>query len=234
MRPPLPEIEMPGHALAALSAFPSLGCMGGPYQAATFWGIFDDVYCAGNDSTFTFLQNLLDEVVELFPSKYIHIGGDDLDKRFWEKCPKCAKRMKDEGLKNVDELQSYFITRMERFLNSKGRRIIGWDEILEGGISPDATVMSWRGVKGGIEAAHMGHDVVMTPTTFAYLDYQQGEASVEPPLYAGLRMKKSYSFDPVPEGVDAKHILGGQGNSTQIYWLFSILHGTRRRACVTF
>jgi hexosaminidase len=149
----IPEIELPGHALAALSAYPSLGCTGGPYEAATTWGVFDDVFCAGKEETFQFLEGVLDEVVELFPSQYIHIGGDECPKTRWEKCPHCKKRMKEEKLKDTHELQSYFIQRIEKYLNSKNRQIIGWDEILEGGLAPNATVMSWRGEEGGIAAA---------------------------------------------------------------------------------
>ena len=167
----IPEIEMPGHALAALAAYPNLGCTGGPYQTATFWGIFSDVYCAGNDSTFIFLQRVLDEVLAMFPSKYIHIGGDECPKQRWQDCVKCRKRMADEHLKSENELQSYFIKRIEKYLNDRGRQIIGWDEILEGGLSPGATVMSWRGENGGIEAAKQNHKVIMTPEKFVYLDY---------------------------------------------------------------
>ena len=159
----IPEIEMPGHALAALSAYPNLGCTKGPYKAAETWGVFDDVFCAGNDSTFNFLQDVMDEVLTLFPSKMIHIGGDECPKTRWKACPACQQRMKKENLKDEHELQSYFIQRMEKYLNGKGRNIIGWDEILEGGLAPNATVMSWRGEEGGVTAAKQKHNVIMTP-----------------------------------------------------------------------
>src|SRR5687767_13466443 len=145
----IPEIEMPGHALAALASYPELSCTGGPFEVAKEWGVFDDVYCAGNENTFKFIEDVLTEVCALFPGKYIHIGGDECPKTRWKVCPKCQKRMKDEGLKDEHELQSYFIRRIEKFLNSKGKQIIGWDEILEGGLAPNAAVMSWRGEQGG-------------------------------------------------------------------------------------
>ncbi|OZI09012.1 beta-hexosaminidase [Siphonobacter sp. BAB-5385] len=212
----IPEIEMPGHALAALSAFPALGCTGGPYQAATFWGIFDDVYCAGNDSTFTFLQNVLDEVVELFPSKYIHIGGDECPKTRWKSCPKCQARMQHQGLKDEHELQSYFIQRMEKYLLTKNREIIGWDEILEGGLSPGATVMSWRGTEGGIEAMRQKHKAIMTPEPFVYFDFYQSLYASEPTAAAWYTpLSKVYSYEPVPDSLtaeEASYLLGIQGN----------------------
>jgi hexosaminidase len=212
----IPEIEMPGHAMAALAAYPNLGCTGGPYQTATFWGIFSDVYCAGNDSTFIFLQRVLDEVLAIFPSKYIHIGGDECPKLRWQECVKCRKRMADEHLKNESELQSYFIKRIEKYLNDRGRQIIGWDEILEGGLSPGATVMSWTGEKGGIEAAKMNHDVVMTPEKFVYLDYYQSLYPDEPLAGGGyLPLKKIYEYEPLPPELNAsqtKYIIGVQAN----------------------
>lgn len=212
----VPEIEMPGHVLSALIAYPELSCTGGPFEFPLEWGIQKDVYCAGNEQVFTFLEDVLSEVIELFPSEIIHIGGDEVPKDRWKACPKCQKRIKDEGLKDEHELQSYFITRMEKFLNSKGRRIIGWDEILEGGLAPNATVMSWRGVKGGIEAARMGHPVVMTPNTHLYLDYFQGEPYLEPPAYKGhTPLRKVYGYEPVPEELnddEKKYIIGVQGN----------------------
>jgi hexosaminidase len=156
----IPEIEMPGHSLAAIASYPELSCTGGPFEVGKTWGIVRDVYCAGKDGTFKFLEDVLSEVCDLFPSQYIHIGGDECPKDRWEKCPFCQKRMKDEGLKDTKELQSYFIKRIEKFLISKNKRLIGWDEILEGGLAPEATVMSWRGVTGGIEAAKQGHDVI--------------------------------------------------------------------------
>ncbi|MFT4032779.1 MAG: family 20 glycosylhydrolase [Siphonobacter sp.] len=212
----IPEIEMPGHALAALSAFPSLGCRGGPYKAATFWGIFDDVYCAGNDSTFLFLQNVLDEVVELFPSKYIHIGGDECPKTRWKACPKCQHRIQQEGLKDEHELQSYFIRRMEKYLLTKGREIIGWDEILEGGLSPGATVMSWQGTGGGIEAMRQQHNAIMTPETYLYFDFYQSLYKDEPIAAAWYTpLSKVYSYEPVSEFMEKEekpYLLGVQGN----------------------
>ncbi len=173
----VPEIEMPGHATAALASYPQLGCTGGPYEVSTKWGVHKEVFCAGNDETFTFLEDVLTEILPLFPSQYIHIGGDECPKDRWKQCPKCQARIKALGLKDEHELQSYFIGRIEKFLNAKGRKIIGWDEILEGGLAPDATVMSWRGEAGGKEAARQRHDVIMTPNTYLYLDYYQGAPS---------------------------------------------------------
>ncbi len=212
----IPEIEMPGHATAALAAYPELGCTGGPYEVETRWGIFEDAFCAGDDYTFEFLENVLAEVVELFPSQYIHIGGDECLKNRWKECPKCQERIREEGLADEDELQSYFIRRIEKFLLSKGRNIIGWDEILEGGLAPEATVMSWRGVRGGIEAARMGHDVIMTPVSHCYFDYYQADPATEPLAIGGyLTLRQVYTFNPVPPELnkeEAKYILGGQGN----------------------
>jgi len=212
----IPEIEMPGHALAALASYPELGCTGGPYEVQTRWGVFDDVYCAGKEETFKFLEDVLDEVIGLFPSEYIHIGGDECPKTKWERCPLCQQRMKEEGLSDEHELQSYFIQRIEKYLLSKGRRIIGWDEILEGGLAPEATVMSWRGTSGGIAAAKQKHDVIMTPYQYVYLDYYQTEPEREPLAIGGyLPLEKVYSFDPMPEDLtsdEQKYILGVQGN----------------------
>ena len=212
----IPEIEMPGHAIAALASYPELGCTGGPYEVQTRWGVFDDVFCAGKEETFSFLEDVLTEVMELFPSEYIHIGGDECPKTRWEKCPLCQKRMKEEGLKDEHELQSYFIQRIEKFVLSKGRKIIGWDEILEGGLAPEATVMSWRGTTGGIEAAPQKHDVIMTPSTYVYLDYYQCEPQGEPLAIGGyLPLEKVYSYNPMPEELtpeEQKYILGVQGN----------------------
>ncbi len=212
----IPEIEMPGHAMAALASYPELGCTGGPYEVQTRWGVFEDVYCAGKEETFTFLENVLTEVMELFPSEYIHVGGDECPKTQWEKCPLCQQRIKEEGLKNEHELQSYFIQRIEKFVLSKGKKIIGWDEILEGGLAPEATVMSWRGTTGGIEAAKQKHDVIMTPYTYVYLDYYQCEPQGEPLAIGGyLPIEKVYSYNPMPEELtpeEQKHILGVQGN----------------------
>ncbi len=212
----IPEIEMPGHSQAALASYPELSCTGGPFKVLTHWGVSKEVYCAGKEKTFKFLEDVLTEVIELFPSKYIHIGGDECPKKRWEDCPDCQKRIEENGLENEHELQSYFIQRIERFLNSKGRYIIGWDEILEGGLAPQATVMSWRGTKGGIEAARHGHDVIMTPTSHCYFDYYQGDPDFEPKAIGGYTpLKKVYSFNPVPDVLsaeEAKHILGAQGN----------------------
>ncbi len=213
----VPEIEMPGHSVAALASYPELGCTGGPYQVRPFWGIEEDVYCAGNDQTYIFLQNVLDEVMSLFPGDFIHIGGDECPKVRWHNCPKCQAAIRDNNLQDEHELQSYFIRRIEAYLNQKGRRLIGWDEILEGGLAPNASVMSWRGIQGGIEAARLGHNVVMTPTDFCYFDYYYSEdISQEPPAIGGvLPLEKVYSFEPIPTGLssqEAKMILGVQGN----------------------
>ena len=213
----LPEIEMPAHANAALAAYPQLSCTGGPFTVLPggVWPI-TDIYCAGKDSTFLFMQDVLTEVMDLFPSKYIHIGGDEATKTEWEKCPLCQKRIKSEGLKNVGELQSYFIKRIEKFVNSKNKVLMGWDEIIEGGLPAEATVISWRGFQGGIEAANAGHDVVMTPTSDCYIDYYQGPMDQEPLAIGGyLPLSKVYNFNPVPPELStegAKHILGGQAN----------------------
>jgi hexosaminidase len=217
----IPEIEMPGHARAALAAYPQLGCTGGPYQTATFWGVFDDVFCAGNDSTFTFLQNVLDEILPLFPSKYIHIGGDECPKVRWKSCPKCQKRMQENHLKDEHELQSYFIQKMEKYLNTKGKNMIGWDEILEGGLSPKATVMSWQGEAGGIAAAQQHHDVVMCPESHYYLDYYQSLQASEPIATAGFTpLEKVYRYEPIPavlNPTEQTYIKGIQGNAWSEY-----------------
>jgi len=212
----IPEIEMPGHASAAIAAYPELGCIEGKdYQVKTTWGIFEDIYCP-SEQTFTFLENVLTEVMDLFPGKYIHIGGDEAPKAQWEESELAQQVIDREGLKNEHELQSYFITRMERFLNDKGRRIIGWDEILEGGLAPNATVMSWRGIEGGIEAAKQHHNVIMTPTSHVYLDYYQAEPKTEPLTIGGFTsLKETYEYEPVPEELtskEAQYILGAQGN----------------------
>lgn len=215
----IPEIELPGHAQAALSAYPNLGCSGGPYEAATTWGVFEDVFCAGKEETFTFLQDVFDEVLPLFPSEYIHIGGDECPKTQWEKCPHCQKRKNDLNLKDEHELQSYFIQRIEKYLNGKGRRIIGWDEILEGGLAPNATVMSWRGEEGGVAAAKQNHDVIMTPGAWCYFDKYQDTTnhSKNEPLAIGgfLPVRKVYGYEPVPPQLntaEAQHVLGAQAN----------------------
>lgn len=212
----IPEIEMPGHSVAALSAYPELGCTPGPFKAATKWGVFTDVYCP-NEATFEFLENVLLEVFELFPSQYIHIGGDECPKEAWEKSQFCQDLIKEKGLKDEHGLQSYFITRMEKFINKHGRNIIGWDEILEGGLASNATVMSWRGIDGGIAAARQNHDVIMTPTSFCYLDYYQSNLPTEPLAIGGfLPLEKVYNYEPTPKDSltadQEKHILGTQGN----------------------
>ncbi len=212
----IPEIELPGHASAALAAYPGLGCTHGPYEVETRWGIFEDAFCAGNDKTFAFLEGVLSEVVDLFPSRYIHIGGDECLKNRWKQCSLCQTRMETDGLANEHELQSYFINRIEKFLLTKNRNIIGWDEILEGGLAPQATVMSWRGMQTGIEAAQMGHDVIMTPVNYCYFDYYQADPATQPLAIGGyLTLRQVYSFKPVPPELNEKealHILGGQGN----------------------
>ena len=212
----IPEIEMPGHSEAALAAYPNLGCTGGPYKVSGKWGVNKEVYCAGNDSVYTFLENVLTEVMDLFPGQYIHIGGDECPKDRWKECPKCQKRMKELGLKDEHALQSYFIQRMEKFINSKGRRIIGWDEILEGGLAPNATVMSWRGEAGGIAAAKEKHDVIMTPNTYLYLDYYQGNPATEPLNIGGfLPLQTVYNYEPLPPSLtdnEQGYIKGVQAN----------------------
>ncbi|WP_302276783.1 beta-N-acetylhexosaminidase, partial [Coprobacter fastidiosus] len=204
----IPEIEMPGHSEEVLAVYPDLSCSGKPYKNGEL--------CIGNENTFKFLETVLDEVISLFPSKYIHIGGDEANKEAWKKCPKCQQRMKDEGLKSVDELQSYLVHRIEKYLNSKGRELLGWDEILDGGLSPNATVMSWRGEKGGIQAVRMGHDAIMTPGEYCYFDAYQDNPSGEPEAIGGyLPLKKVYSYNPVPDSLtleESKRILGVQAN----------------------
>jgi hexosaminidase len=211
----IPEIEMPGHSQAAIAAYPYLGCTGEPVEVATKWGVFEEVYCP-TEETFAFLEDVLDEVMALFPSKYIHIGGDEAPKTRWKESDFCQQLIREKGLKNEEGLQSYFIERIEKYLNSKGREIIGWDEILEGGLAPNATVMSWRGTKGAIEAAKQQHDVVMTPTSHCYFDYYQSENDNEPLAIGGfLPLEKVYEFNPIPEELtedEKQYIKGVQGN----------------------
>jgi len=211
----IPEIEMPGHAQAAIAAYPELGCTGKQVSTATKWGVFENVFCP-NEATFEFLENVLLEVMDIFPSKYIHIGGDECPKTQWEQSRFCQDLIKEKGLEDEHGLQSYFIGRMEKFLNEHGRSIIGWDEILEGGLAPNATVMSWRGTEGGIAAAKQLHDVIMTPTTYCYLDYYQSDSPNEPLAIGGyLPLEKVYSYEPTPAELttaEATHILGVQGN----------------------
>lgn len=220
----IPEVDLPGHMLAALAAYPEFGCTGGPYEVEGRWGVFDDVLCPGKEETFTFIEDVLTEVMELFPSEYVHIGGDECPKVRWEECPDCQARIKELGLKDTPKhkkefyLQSYVTARVEKFLNDNGRRMIGWDEILEGELAPNATVMSWRGVGGGIEAAQMNHDVIMTPNTYYYFDYYQTQyVEDEPFLQIGgyLPIETVYGFDPAPEVLTEEqkaHILGAQAN----------------------
>ncbi|OGD10355.1 MAG: hypothetical protein A2Y86_04055 [Candidatus Aminicenantes bacterium RBG_13_62_12] len=201
----IPEIEMPGHSVAALASYPELSCTGGPFEVQTMWGVHKDVLCAGSDGTFAFLENVLSEVIELFPSPYVHIGGDEVPKDRWKACFRCQARIRAEGLKGENELQSYFIRRVEKFLNSKGRRLIGWDEILEGGLAPDATVQSWRGFDGALAAARSGHDTIVSPVSHAYFDFDLRR----------LDLRQVYTFEPVPIGLsadEARHVLGGECN----------------------
>ncbi len=211
----VPEIEMPGHSLAALASYPEFSCTGGPFDVAKEWGVFEDVFCP-KEETFKFLEDVLTEVIELFPGKYIHVGGDEVPKVRWKKCNYCQEMIKREGLKDENGLQSYFIKRIEKFINSKGRTLIGWDEILEGGLAPNATVMSWRGTKGGIDAATQSHNVVMSPGGFCYFDYYQGDPRFEPLAIGGYTpVEKVYSYEPTPSELNSdeeKYILGAQGN----------------------
>ena len=218
----IPEIDLPGHQLAAITTYPDLGCTGGPYEVWTQWGVSDDVICAGNEKAMTFLEDVLGEVIDLFPSEYIHVGGDECPKVRWKSCPKCQARIKAEGIKGDSKhtaeeyLQSYVISRMEKFVESKGRHIIGWDEILEGGLAPNATVMSWRGVDGGIEAAKQKHNVIMTPNSYLYFDYYQSTDTEHDPLAIGgyLPLERVYSFEPtagIPEEYQ-KYVTGVQAN----------------------
>jgi hexosaminidase len=211
----LPEIDIPAHSLALISSMPNLSCTQLSYAVnpgSRNPVRQDNALCIGNDSVYDVIDKVFTELAALFPCEYIHIGGDEAYKGFWANCPKCKKRMADEHLANVEELQSYFVKRMEKMLKAKGKKMIGWDEILEGGLAPEATVMSWRGMAGGVAAARMNHKVVMTPWDFCYLDLYQGENTVEPPTYGICRLKDSYTYDPVPDSVDEKLILGGQGN----------------------
>jgi hexosaminidase len=213
----VPGIETPGHSLALIASYPSMSCTGKQYDVNPGSPRSREVpyaVCPGNDSVFNMLDKILTEYCEIFPGKYIHIGGDEVDKHFWEKCPKCRKRMAVEKLKNVEELQSYFIKRIEKILISKGKKLVGWDEILQGGLAPEATVMSWRGMEGGITAAKMNHHVVMTPTQFCYFDYGQTDPKIVPreKNWGLLRLGQVYKFEPIPDNVDAQYILGGQGN----------------------
>jgi hexosaminidase len=226
----LPEVDVPGHSMSAIVAYPDLSCTAGSekYQVVSGekfmdWpgpvALEDNTLCPANEKVYTFLDTVFTEIAALFPFPYIHVGGDECAKNFWEKSDQIKQLMAKENLKTMEEVQSYFEKRVEKIVESKGKKLIGWDEILEGGLAPNALVMSWRGIKGGIAAAKMGHQVVMSPTTFVYLDYMQGDAVSEPRVYATLRLNKTYEFEPVPEGVDSKFILGGQANlwTEQVY-----------------
>ena len=213
----VPEIEMPGHSRAVLAAYPELSCTGGPHTVAKLWGVHKEVFCAGKESTFEFLEKVLIEVSDIFPGEYIHIGGDECPKDRWKEHELDQQRMRKEGLDNENELQSYFIKRIEGILNKLGKRLIGWDEILEGGLAPGAIVQSWRGMEGGISAVDAGHEVIMSPTSHAYFDYYQSKDRLDEPLAIGgyLPLEKVYQFEPVPEEIDSdkEHlVLGGQGN----------------------
>ena len=219
----IPEIDMPGHMLGALAAYPELGCTGGPYQVSGNWGVFDDILCAGNEKTYQFIQDVMDELMDIFPSKYIHLGGDEAPKTRWTTCEKCQGKIKSLGIKGDKEctaenrLQGYLVSRIEKYLNQKGRKIIGWDEILEGDVQKSATIMSWRGVEGGIKASRLGHDAIMTPVSYCYFDYYQTDKTWNEPLLIGgnLNIEKTYSYQPVPDSLTAaekKHIIGVQGN----------------------
>ena len=212
----IPEIDMPGHMLAALAAYPELGCTGGPYEVGHRWGVYKDVLCLGKESTYKFVQDVIDEVVDIFPAKYFHIGGDESPTVMWEKCPKCLQKAKDENT-DIKHLQQYFTNRVEKYLNGKGKSIIGWDEILEGKINQSATIMSWRGVEPGLKAAKQGHDVIMTPSSHVYFDhYQTKDTKHEPDAIGGCSpVDKVYSYEPLPDTLSAEaknRIKGVQAN----------------------
>ena len=228
----LPEIDVPGHSLATIVSYPDLSCTPGVdkyvvrsgekimnWNSGGFTALVDNTLCPANEKVYIFLDKVFGELAELFPFEYIHMGGDECAKNFWEKNPEILALMKKEDLKNMHEVQSYFVKRVSKIVSSKGKKLIGWDEILEGGLVSNAAVMSWRGMKGGIEAAKMGHEVVMTPSNFVYLDFMQSDVVIEAPVYSTLRLKTAYTFEPVPEGINSKLIKGGQGNlwTEQIY-----------------
>lgn len=221
----IPEIDMPGHMEAALAAYPELGCTGGPYEVEPNWGIFDDILCAGREETFTFVEGVLDELMELFPSEYIHIGGDEAPRTRWKDCQRCQQRIREEGItaegghSGEDRLQGYFMKRVEKYLNSKGRKAIGWDELLDCGVNPSTTIMSWRGVEGGMSASALGHDVIMVPTSWFYFDYYQTPEDDywhKPLLIGGfVPLEKVYSFEPAPDTMSEEarsHVIGLQAN----------------------
>ncbi|HEV3325846.1 MAG TPA: family 20 glycosylhydrolase, partial [Puia sp.] len=228
----LPEVDVPGHSLAAIVSYPELSCTAGAenyrvrsgekimnWYKGGFSALVDNTLCPANEKVYPFLDKVFTEIAALFPFGYIHVGGDECAKNFWETSDAVKQLMKKEGLKTMEEVQSYFEKKVEKIVESKGKKVIGWDEILEGGLAPNAAVMSWRGVQGGIAAAKLGHSVVMSPTTFVYLDYMQGDAAIEPPVYATLRLNTVYSYEPVPDSVDPKYIIGGQANlwDEQVY-----------------
>jgi hexosaminidase len=229
----LPEIDVPGHSLAAVVSYPELSCTPGAdsyhvrsgeeimdwSHGAPPIAMVDNTLCPANEKVYEFMDKVLTEVAQLFPFGYIHMGGDECPKNYWEKSDAIKQLMQKENLKTMEEVQSYFEKRLEKIVESKGKKFMGWDEILEGGLAPDAMVMSWRGIKGGIQAARLGHEVVMSPTTFVYLDYMQADAVMEPHVYATLRLKTAYQFEPVPDSIDQKFILGGQANlwTEQVY-----------------
>ncbi|RYY56527.1 MAG: beta-N-acetylhexosaminidase [Chitinophagaceae bacterium] len=227
----VPEIDVPGHSMAALAAFPNLACIPGVKAPSAgdkfmewpasghFYGLVDNSLCPANEEVYVFLDKVFTEVAQLFPFEYIHMGGDETARNFWEKSDAIKALMQKENLKNLDEVQAYFVKRVAKIIAAKGKKMIGWDEIMDGGLAENAAVMSWRGLKKGADAAKDKHYVVMTPTDFVYLDYMQSDVSMEPPVYASLRLHKTYQFEPMPEGVEAKYILGGQGNlwTEQVY-----------------
>lgn len=212
----IPEVDLPGHMLAALATYPELGCTGGPYEVGTRWGIYDDVLCAGNENIYPFIEDILLEVFKLFPGEYVHIGGDECPKTRWKSCPKCQSKIKELKLKDEHELQSYVIRRVEKFLNKNGKKLIGWDEILEGGIAPNAALMSWRGIAGGITAAKSGHPVIMTPNTYVYLDHYQASMDTSPLANGRIcSLEWTYGYNPIPKELtaqEAEHIKGIQAN----------------------
>ena len=229
----LPEVDVPGHSLAAIVSYPELSCTPGAEnyhvrsgEEIMDWShgqppvaLIDNTLCPANEKVYDFLDKVMTQIAQLFPFEYIHVGGDECPKNYWEKSDAIKTLMQKEGLKNMEEVQSYFEKRLEKIVESKGKKFMGWDEILEGGLAPSAAVMSWRGMKGGIEAAKMKHEVVMSPTDFTYIDYMQGDAVIEPHVYETLRLNKTYQFEPVPDGVESKYIKGGQANlwTEQVY-----------------
>ena len=212
----IPEIELPGHCLAALAAYPKLGCTGGPYKTASYWGVFDDIYCAGNEQTFQFLEDILKEIIALFPSNYIHIGGDEVRKIRWSNCLKCQNRIKAENLKGVNELQSYFVRRIEKFVNKNGRQIMGWDEILDEKLGLKATIIVWRGIDKSVKAVQMNRNAIMSPANRLYFDYYQSRSQDEPLAIGGhIPLKDVYYYEPIPvecTAQETKYILGIQAN----------------------